>query len=646
MSTPEQWQIKVRQALGAEGLFASQLPRFQPRAPQIELAEAIASCIHDTATLMAEAGTGTGKTFAYLVPVLQSGRTAIISTGTKNLQQQLFDRDLPQVARLLGINPRMRLLKGRNNYLCTYRLNKFRASKAGKDPAVSLALRVIDPWLDRTIDGDLMTLTDVPEDSPIWPHLRSTTDNCLGSECPDFESCYLVRARRRAQKADVLVVNHHLLFADMALKQKEYGELLPEAGVIVLDEAHQIPDTASRFFTDSISDRQCRELIADTRTEASEVTGALATVAEPLEHLEQDVRQARYLLCQNNETRSGSRPDVLAVKKQVESLEAMQSSLEKLVKTLQSLAATSTGMERVFARARDMGHCLRCWLDAASAENIYWYEVHPKRFVLHATPLDISKPLQEFRESRSAAWVLTSATLAVNRQFDHFKQTTGLHDARTVLVDSPFDYSRQALLYAPEDMPNPNDRQYPQAVLRAALPVIEACPGGVFFLFTSHFALRNAARVLRQKLPQRPLFVQGEAPRHHLLEDFRCAGNGVLLGAASFWEGVDVVGEELSCVIIDRLPFAPPDDPVLQARLDRIRESGGSPFSRYQLPQAAIALKQGAGRLIRSTTDHGVLMLCDPRLFTKGYGKILLRSLPPVPVTRDFMDIKRFFTSQ
>jgi len=338
--------------------------------------------------------------------------------------------------------------------------------------------------------------------------------------------------------------------------------------------------------------------------------------------------------------------DLLSDHEAAESLSLLNAGLANLVVALRELAARSAGLEKIWQRAEDMSALLGQWLQGEDPDTVLWYEIHANGFTLNATPLDVSQPLQKFRQSTPAAWVLTSATLAVNRKFDHFKRDTGLHDAQTVLVDSPFDYASQALLYAPADMPEPNDRYYPQAVLNAALPVIEACPGGVFFLFTSHFALRNAARVLSQRLPDRPLFVQGDAPRHQLLQSFREAGNGVLLGAASFWEGIDVVGDHLSCVIIDRLPFAHPDDPVLQARIEYIRDKGGNPFTEYQLPHAAIALKQGAGRLIRSSSDRGVLVLCDPRLFTKPYGKVLVRSLPALPLTRKLDEVCQFFCEE
>jgi ATP-dependent DNA helicase DinG len=635
--------VSVRKALGADGLFNQKVARFQPRESQLQLAEAIAACIHDQATLMAEAGTGTGKTFAYLVPVLQSGRKAIISTGTKNLQQQLFERDLPQVARLLGVNPRLRLLKGRGNYFCSYRFNQARAGDIGKKAEFRASLRIIDPWLRRTREGDLAELSGLPENTSLRSHLTSTPENCLGNECPDFESCYVMRARRRAQEADVLVVNHHLLFADMALKENGYGELLPKVQTVVLDEAHQVPATASRFFSQNFSDRQCTELINDATREAGEVTGGFETLKTPLEHFQQDVRNAKMQLCEGGDSRSGALADLLQREKVAESLSLLKHSLVELTATLRELATRSSGLERVYQRADDLAMLLGSWLEGENADSILWYTVESNRFSLHATPLDVSRPLQQFRQATPAAWVLTSATLAVNRKFDHFKRATGLTDARELLVDSPFDYASQALLYAPADMPEPHDRYYRQAVLDKAQPVIEACPGGVFFLFTSHFALQNAARELRQRLPDRPLFVQGDAPRHQLLEEFRAAGNGLLLGAASFWEGIDVVGEKLSCVIIDKLPFAHPDDPVLKARIQHIKDSGGNPFTEYQLPAAAIALKQGAGRLIRSASDRGVLMLCDPRLFSKPYGKVLLRSLPAMPVSHDLETVSRFF---
>ncbi len=636
----------VAQVLGTGGLFEKKLSGFQPRTSQVQLAEAITRCIDEQGTLMAEAGTGTGKTFAYLVPALLSQNKKItVSTGTKNLQQQLFDRDLPQVARLLGVNLRLRLLKGRENYFCSYRFNLARCGSAGKDSRFATSVRIIDPWLRQTSEGDLSELTGLPEDSPVWSHLYATSDNCLGGDCPEQEGCYVMRARRRAQKADVLVVNHHLLFADMSLKRGGVHDLLPTADVVIFDEAHQIPATASQFFSESLTARQCQYLIDDSKRATGDA-GVFTTVQESLEALDQALRDVRLKLntSLNSGDVNGTRQNMLSVSGVKDVLSRLADGLFDVKQSLETVADVSPELKLLLERACKMHGFLASWLKARCDKVVYWYEIRNRHFALHHTPLDVSGPLQEFRKSMPAAWIMTSATLSVGGNFKHFKRATGLHDAATVQLDSPFDYENQALLYLPENMPNPSDRNYQRSVLDKALPVIQACAGGVFFLFTSHAALRNAARWLAGNLGDRPLFVQGDAPRHRLLDDFRQAGNGVLLGAASFWEGVDVAGDDLSCVIIDRLPFACPDDPVLQARLQHIKESGGRPFWGYQLPSAAIALKQGAGRLIRSGRDRGVLMLCDPRVLTKPYGGVLLRALPGMRQSRLQSEVEAFFS--
>ena len=626
-------------ALATGGALSRHLPNFQPRECQQELAQAVAWAIENREALVAEAGTGTGKTFAYLLPALQAGARTVVSTGTKALQDQLYHRDLPLLVKALGLDPKLALLKGRANYLCRYRLENYQNDGLFNRPEETQQLRQIRSWASRTQAGDRAELNEVSEDAPIWADVTSTTDNCLGGDCPNYAECHVVHARRKAQEADVVVVNHHLLFADMALKQEGFGELLPGAELIVLDEAHQIVDTATQFFGTSISGRQLVDLARDSLREASQVSGLMSLVQTPSQQLEHQVRVLRAALDQVPQR--GNWRDLSDSDEIIEAIDDLARGLATLSAVLSEHDEVNAGIESCAARAEGLvAKLLEVTRDGAVSESqpveprVRWYECRGRGFGLHSTPLEIAEPLRKYREQSGSAWVLTSATLAVGEQFDHYLNATGLEKARTLLLDSPFDYQNQAVLLVPPGMPEPNQPTHTAAVLEVAIPLIEATRGGCFLLFTSHRALREAAERLRGALAY-PLFVQGEAPRHQLLEDFRRAGNGVLLGAASFWEGVDVRGDALSLVIIDRLPFAQPDDPVARARADGVSRRGLSPFRELSLPEAVLSLKQGAGRLIRDVDDRGVLVVCDPRIRSKSYGRVFLNSLPPMRRTQN-----------
>jgi ATP-dependent DNA helicase DinG len=626
--------------LGADGPFARELPNFAPRQAQQAMARAVQHAIAGRDTLIAEAGTGTGKTFAYLVPALLSGERVIISTGTKTLQDQLYFRDLPKVRSVLGARLKTALLKGRANYLCLYRLDQTVREGATYERTQAAQLATIRAWSARTRRGDRMELAEVPEKSPLWPRVTSTPENCLGVECPFFDDCHVVKARREAMEADVVVVNHHLLFADLALKQEGFGEILPSASAFILDEAHQIPELAGQFFSQSISARQLTELAQDALTECDGITGAIGLLLEPVEALQDALRKLRLAMdalpsrgaFQQLEDRAGVR----------ESLYDLRELLATLAELLDSQAERSRGFTNLHERADLFVERLDRIVESHGDHDVRWYETFPRGFALYATPLDLAVPMRGLRERTRAAWIHTSATLSVAGNFDHFARQLGLDEPQTLSLESPFDYARQALCYLPSGLVDPNARDYTEQVIETVLPVLHASNGRAFLLFTSHRALRRAAELLQDKAPW-PLFVQGTAPRPRLLEEFRASGHGVLLGAASFWEGVDVVGEALSVVVIDKLPFAAPDDPVLMARLEALEKSGINPFMGWQVPSAAIALKQGAGRLIRDVHDRGVLVLCDPRLTTKGYGKLFLASLPPMPRTRELVDVQAFF---
>jgi ATP-dependent DNA helicase DinG len=683
-------------ALAGAGPLARSMPNFASRPAQQDLSAAIAESIEQRSALLAEAGTGTGKTFAYLVPALLSGMKTIISTGTRALQDQLYHRDLPRVRDALGVGLKTALLKGRANYLCKYRLEKSKGEPRFTSKEQITHFQRIVAWSGRTRLGDLAELDALPEDSPLIPLVTSTTDNCLGSECPFWDECFVVQARQRAQSADVVVVNHHLLLADLALKQEGFGEILPGAQAFVVDEAHQLPELAAQFFGEGLSARPLVEAARDALAECKIVTGALATVHEPARALEDAARELRVAM--EPLPPRGTRNRALQEHGVFDALGALDDALCGFIDALAPLCEASPGFDSCHARAEDQRARLLRWAppdfarrhevrdddldargqtaialdatqtftsperdnstngkDASDAANdagdsaarklwdVRWYELSPRGFRLQRTPLDVSGPLRMHREQSRAAWIFTSATLAVEGRFDHLSTRLGLDSPRTLIAPSPFDWPHQALCYLPPRLPEPQSRDYTRAVIDAVRPVLDASGGRAFLLFASHRALREAAELLRADGAPWPLFVQGDAPRSVLLQRFRDSGNGVLLGAASFREGVDVAGDALSVVVIDKLPFAAPDDPVFEARLDAIRREGGNPFRDEQLPQAVIALKQGVGRLIRSETDRGVLVLCDPRLIGKSYGRTFLDSLPPFAKTRDIEDVRAFF---
>jgi ATP-dependent DNA helicase DinG len=633
----------TKQFFSSDGGLAKVIPGYQPRAAQVEMAEAIAHAIEANQHLIAEAGTGTGKTFAYLVPAILSGKKVIISTGTKNLQDQLFNKDLPVIRKAMKKPFIAALLKGRSNYLCTYRLKNALTSTLGFSKEDAAALAKISSWSKRTKTGDISEMSEVTEADPVWYQATSSVDNCLGQDCPDYADCFLVKARKKAQESEVLVVNHHLLCADWSIRDNGFGELLPDAEVVIIDEAHQLADTASNFLGITVSAKQMNDLAKDALMEyfkdATDMP-ALRTACEDLEHEVKDMRLAFGI-----ELKRGDWQDIENNPKIAASLNAVKDQLQRLADQLELASVKTKGLDSCFKRADELVQQLKIILEDNSGKWIRWYETYKNTFTLSRTPLDIAAEFRAFMQHHQAAWIFTSATLSVANKFDHFANNLGLSNAASESWGSPFDYAHQSLFYHPKGLPQPNDYDFIPRIIEFAVPVLQASKGRAFFLFTSHRALKEAAELLEKKVDF-PLLIQGSRPKGMLLEQFKAAGNAILLGTSSFWEGVDVRGEALSCVIIDKLPFASPGDPVLKARMDAMTKQGRNPFFHYQLPSAVIALRQGIGRLIRDVTDRGVLMVCDPRLLKKSYGQIFLDSVPAMKRTRDIEEVRAFFQDE
>ena len=636
---------KLNFIFSEKGSLAEGIPGYRTRQQQLEMALAIENAIQENKQLVAEAGTGTGKTFAYLVPALLSGGKVIVSTGTKTLQDQLFHRDLPAVRDALKVPVTVEMLKGRANYVCHFHLE--RSANEGRFVSREDAnyIHVIRNFVENTKTGDKAELIEVPENATIWPSVTSTRDNCMGQECNFYKDCFVMDARKRALAADVVVVNHHLFFADVMLRDEGVSELLPSANTVIFDEAHQLPEVAGLFFGEDVSTSQLLELARDAEAEYITTAKDCPALQEAANALEKSVRDFRLVFAYE-----GSRMPVkkaLALKNFEAAYVEMQAKLQALTNVLETQAPRDPALENCWQRGAGLMVQLQRWLAAENANLVRWVEVFTQSVQLHATPLSVAEAFSKQLNASPRAWIFTSATLAVKSDFSHYIGQMGLSNANTAYWESPFDYGKQALFYVPENMPEPNSPGYSAAVAAVALPVIQASGGRTFVLCTSLRSMREIHALFKEAFEQNgieyPLMMQGESSRSELLERFRKRGNAVLVGSQSFWEGVDVRGEALSCVIIDKLPFAPPDDPLLAARIDKMNEEGKNAFMEYQLPYAVINLKQGAGRLIRDEADSGVLMICDPRLISKPYGRRIWQSLPPFKRTRFLAEVQAFF---
>ncbi|MFK5246373.1 ATP-dependent DNA helicase [Glaesserella parasuis] len=630
---------KITDAFSPEGTLSQNIHGFRPRDAQLEMAQAVGRAVKFAKSAVIEAGTGTGKTFAYLVPALLSGKKTIISTGSKNLQDQLFNRDLPTIQKALKYKGKVALLKGRANYLCLERLDQVIAMGVVGDKSVLADLAKVRKWHTGTKTGDLSECITIAEDSPILPQLVSTAESCLGSDCPNYKECYVVQARRKALEADVVVVNHHLFCADMAVKETGFGELIPDAELIIFDEAHQLPDIASQYFGQSLTSRQLFDICKDSnivyRTELKD----LAQLGKASDHLQKVVQDFRLLLGDGN--KRGNLREILQYPKVVEGFTKLNENIDFLSEVVKKSLGRSETLDKIFERLAEVKAQLKRLGDTSVVGYCYWYEINGRSFGLHITPLTVADKFGEQMRANQVGWIFTSATLEVGGKFDHFCQRLGIENAEQMVLQSPFDYANQSLLCVPRYLPDTNKSHTLTELGQLLKPVIEANNGRCFLLCTSYFMMRGLADFLREQ-SSLSVLLQGETSKSRLLEKFIAEPNSVLVATQSFWEGIDVRGDALSLVIIDKLPFTAPDEPLLKARMEDCKLQGGDPFNDIQIPEAVITLKQGVGRLIRDMTDRGAVIICDSRLVMRQYGSTFLKSLPPSKRTRDLAKVLTF----
>ena len=637
------YQTQVKQAFAVDGALSQHIKGFRPRAEQLEMAQAVAQSIEQKSALVVEAGTGTGKTFAYLAPALLAGKKTIVSTGSKNLQDQLFNRDLPAIKKALNYTGKIALLKGRSNYLCLERLDQLIAQGVLGDKTVLADLSKVRKWHAGTKSGDLAECIEIAEDSPILPQLTSTAESCLGSDCPNYGDCYVAAARKKALNADLVVVNHHLFFADMAVKESGFGELIPNAQVIIFDEAHQLPDIASQYFGQSLGSRQLYDLCKDInivyRTELKD----MAQLGVAADQLQKTVQDFRLLLGDGNQR--GNWREMLQQSAVQKAFRFLQERLHFTYEVVKLGVGRSQTLDSIFERIETFKTQLKRLEDTSIVGYCYWYECFARQFALNITPLTVADRFGEQMQQGERSWIFTSATLEVGGTFDHFNQRLGIENAAQKILPSPFNYAEQSLLCVPRYLPNSNQASTVSQLGQMLLPIIEANQGRCFVLCTSYSVMRGLADFFREHSALSVL-LQGETAKSKLLQQFIEQPQTVLVATSSFWEGIDVRGDALSLVIIDKLPFTSPDEPLLKARMEDCRLQDGDPFNQIQIPEAVIALKQGVGRLIRDVTDRGAVIICDNRLVMRNYGATFLHSLPDFARTRDLGKVVDFLTNK
>jgi ATP-dependent DNA helicase DinG len=632
-------ELDVDAILGVDGIIGEQIDDFKPRQSQLGMANLIYKAIANTESHIIEASTGIGKSFAYLVPVFLSNKKAVISTGTKNLQDQLFYKDIPLIRKTIVSSKSAALLKGRSNYICLYRVSKFAAQKGFQGREMAALFSTLSEWSDHSETGDISEFPGIPENDRLWFYATSNADNCLGSECPDYDRCFVVKARKKAMDADLVVVNHHLYFSDLALKEEGFGEILPETEVLIFDEAHQLPDIASHFFGSNLSMRQFETLSKDIlEAEVSEAPDS-KELRLPGKQLEKAVSDFRLTLEQFPQKSEWSRIQYAPPIKKV--VEQLHISMSDLLEILEVLASRGKELASCFRRLESVEQIFKQYLDPEETQ-VSWYEWSERNFRLIVSPLEISDAFRQKLEASSCDSVIfTSATLSSQQSFKYYGERLGIEDIESIQFDSPFDYQSQALLYIPDYLPDPSQPNYARAFGELCCELIEITQGHCFILFTSYRMLTWTADYLRSRIDY-PLFVQGDYQRSELLQQYLQSKNPVLLGTSSFWEGVDVKGDQLRCVVIDKLPFKSPQDPVYRKRLQLANQNGGNAFVDIQIPEATISLRQGVGRLIRDVDDRGIIALCDNRLNSKSYGAKLIQSLPPMKRSNDLTEVKKF----
>lgn len=631
----------VQAFFAEDGTLAKNVNDYNIRHSQVKLSQKIADAVDDKSTLIAEAGTGIGKTFAYLVPAFLSNGKAIVSTGTKNLQEQLYVKDLPLIKRALDSTRRTALLKGRANYLCIYRLGLNGADHVHMDKQTLAQYREIKRWSLYTKAGDISEVASLPENAAVTPLVTSTVDNCLGKDCEHYEDCYLIKARQKALSADIIVVNHHLFFADLALKQDGLGELMPTVDAVIFDEAHLLPDIASEYFGMSFSTRQVDSLLSDIQK--IQKTEAELKDAAQLSSIAQKTQQAlaNLRLCFEVDPQRAELDPYMQRPDFVKQLKRLSDNLMQLSGLADVHDGRNAELDKYFERLGEWSGKLHNTTQSQKSDMSRWFETTKRHLTFHITPLNISQQFGDIVKESESAWIFTSATLSVGGSFDHYASHMGLHDAQSINVNSPFDYKNQALLCVPRGLPAVSNAAIKEALVDIALRLLKASKGNAFFLFTSHYMMRQVSALVADKTTY-DVLVQGDASKASLLKDFLSNPNASLFATGAFWEGVDVKGDALQCVLIDKLPFSSPDEPLLKARVKDCRNNGGNPFEQIQIPQAVIGLKQGAGRLIRDTKDKGVLVICDNRLVNKPYAKTFLTSLPDMQRTRSLDEVEAF----
>ena len=621
------------------GPFALAIKGYAPRKPQIDMAKFVANAIKNDAQAIVEAGTGTGKTFAYLAPALLSDKKVLVSTGSKALQEQLFHRDLPTLKKILGKGKKISLLKGRANYLCIERLNQHVMHVPVDDPDVMHQLAMVAKFSGETRSGDMADCSGIEEDAKVLPYVTSTTENCLGKECPSFQDCFVRKARINAMEADLVVVNHHLFLADAVVKESGFGELIPNVNCYIFDEAHQLPNIASDYFASRVSTRMVVELIRDIRVVYRAELFDMIQLGKTLDKLETAIFDLRVQF--PAESQRGDWQNMIKQSNVYRAIERVINDISFLYQVLKLCLDRSDKIEKLFERTASLKGQLETMYEAQKPGYSFWFETTKRHLTFSITPLNVAEKFRQLVDNAASSWIFTSATLAVDGNLTHFANDLGLKTDKMAVYDSPFDYEQQALLCIPRYLPEPSQNEMGFSLVSIAKQMIKAAKGRCFILFTSYRMLNLVAEGLAHSV-EYPLLVQGQASKRILLEKFVMHGNSVLLGTASFWEGVDVRGDALSCVIIDKLPFTAPDDPLLQAKMKTYTGQGLDPFYTLQIPSAVIALKQGVGRLIRDEKDKGVLVICDNRLVTRDYGRIFLASLPKMSRTRCLNKASKF----